>query len=464
MLITHELIRAVLNNLEDGIFLLDVNHFIVELNETAVSILNRPADEITGKHISQILSHKIDLILRDIKAGKTAGELQIKSGRQQKTYTVTLKPLPETASSPVRQMLVLRDITPRKDILAQLQNQRDLFADMVAVARTTAQEAGLHEVLRNAMKIAASITHAQSGSLLVLDEDFRIKESILHQRQTDTAQRDQIINQVLNEGIAGWVVEHCQPVLIHDTRLDKRWMTLPEQSYAARSVLSVPIFSSARIAGVLTLQHAEPHHFTAEHAGLMQAAADQIALVMNNAQTYEMQRRQARQQEIIIRFLRSTRDNLNLADAPGQAVRTIRELTEWTAVILLMLADDQEQLVIQAAAGDLPPLTATPTTSASDIFSQAFQAEQTIITTPLTQANSLLPGSVPFQSSIVTPLLYLGHKFGVLAALSDQPDAFQDGDIWLIETLAETMALTIANAHLSHSFSQIQPTVLSTIK
>ncbi|NKQ37429.1 MAG: GAF domain-containing protein [Chloroflexi bacterium] len=446
--IADELIQAVLNNLEDGVFLLTTDHYIVDLNDTAVSISDLPAEEIIGEHISQILSHKIDLIIRDIKAGKTDSEIQIGCPGQQKVYTVNLKPLPENLPHPARQMLVLCDITARKSALAQLQRQRDLFVDMVSVARVTAQDAGLHEVLRNAMEIATGITQAQYGSLLVLDEDFRIKESILHQRQATTAQRDQIITQVLDEGIAGWVVEHCQPVLIHDTQQDERWMTLPEQPYVSRSVLSVPIFSNTRIAGILTLEHPEPHHFTAEHAGLMQAAADQIALVMSNAQAYEIQRRQARQQDILVQFLRSTRDNLNLDDVTRTAVQTIQQLTGWTAVTLLMLEDDGNQLTVQSSAGDLPTLTSAPSATATDIYSQAFQAEKTIITTPLDQTKSLLPSQTPFQSSIATPLLYRGHKFGVLAALADQPDSFREHDIWLIEALAEATALTIANARL----------------
>ncbi len=445
---TNEFLQLILNNLEDGIFLLTADYRVVELNDTAVKITGLSPEEIIGEHISQILSYKTDLIVRDIKAGKTGNEIQLDGQGQQKTYAVSLKPLPETLPYPAKQMLVLRDITPRKNTLAQLENQRDLFVDMVSVARVTAQGAGLHEVLHNAMEIATGITHAQSGSLLVLDEDFRIKESILHQRQSTTVQRDQIITQVLDEGIAGWVVEHCQPVLIHDTRQDERWMTLPEQPYVSRSVLSVPIFSGARIAGVLTLQHPEPHHFTAEHAGLMQAAADQIALVMSNAQAYEIQRRQARQQDILVQFLRSTRDNLNLDDVTRTATHTIRQLTDWTAVTLLMLEDDGNQLVMQSSAGDLPPLTATPSATSTNIYSQAFQAEKTIITTHLDQADSLLPPHTPFKSSIATPLLYRGHKFGVLAALGDQANSFREYDIWLIEALAEATALAIANARL----------------
>ncbi|HFE65621.1 MAG TPA: GAF domain-containing protein, partial [Chloroflexi bacterium] len=446
--IANELIQAVLNNLEDGVFLLTADHTIVELNDTAVTLSDLPPEEITGEHISQILPYKIDLIIRDIKAGKTSNEIQIGCQGQQKVYTVNLKPLPENLPHPARQMLVLRDITPHKNTLTQLQNQRNLFVDMVSVARVTAQEAGLHKVLQNAMEIATGITQAQCGSLLVLDEDFRIKESILHQRQATADQRDQIITQVLDKGIAGWVVEHCQPVLIHDTQQDERWITLPEQPYVSRSVLSVPIFSGARIAGVLTLEHPEPHHFTAEHAGLMQAAADQIALVMSNAQIYEIQRRQARQQNILVQFLRSTRDNLNLDNVTRTAVQTMQQLTGWTAVTLLMLEDDGNQLTVQSSAGDLPSLIATPTAASSDIYSQTFQTEETIITTHLDQTNSLLPPHTPFQSSIATPLLYRNHKFGVLAALGDQADSFREHDIWLIEALAEATALTIANARL----------------
>ncbi len=442
--------RAILDNLAEGTFLLDPQQHILDVNQTALSIIGMSIEGVVGEHISQILSNKIDLILRDMASGNTVNELFLGRADNKRPYLVQYVSLSTHLATPLY-LLTLRDITPQKTAEQALRTQKELFANMVSVARITARDVGLHHVLQNAMDIAITITKAQWGSLILVNNDMTVKESILSRAELPTVQRGQIINKVLTEGVAAWVVEHCQPVLIHNAEEDERWLQLPTQPYIVRSVLSVPIISDTEVIGVLTLQHSEQHHFTAEDAGLLQAAADQIALVVHNAQMYEIQRRLARQQAILHGTLRTIGGQRDTNKVVHNAVATIRELTGWTAVSLFLLTDKGDQFVVRAASAQLAEQVGAFVSIESGIYGRSFQKETTLIENNLSQDKSLIIAHTEFQSGMATPLNYRNHKFGVLVAYGNDSILFSQHDTWLIEALAEAIALAITNARLFNS-------------
>ena len=130
------------------------------------------------------------------------------------------------------------------------------------------------------------LTGAEKGSLFLLDRNGVVIESILTRADTTPEQRSQLIGNVLDKGLAGWVRRHRRVGLIQDTHTDDRWLDLPDQPYAVRSVLAVPILRDDKLLGILTLLHAQTGHFSEETAELMEMTAGQIALALENARLY----------------------------------------------------------------------------------------------------------------------------------------------------------------------------------
>jgi signal transduction histidine kinase len=130
------------------------------------------------------------------------------------------------------------------------------------------------------------MSEATSGSLFLLDDAGTVTNSILTRGSATVEQRRAIIGSVMDRGLAGWVMRHRQVGLIADTRTDERWFTLPYEPYAFRSALAVPIMRGGQLLGILNLLHTEPEHFDTGTAHLMQLAAGQMALALDNARLY----------------------------------------------------------------------------------------------------------------------------------------------------------------------------------
>jgi len=179
-----------------------------------------------------------------------------------------------------------KELSKLKNEKAAFQAQRKLFENFVEMARSPSEVGMLKATLQKTMEISTELTGAEKGSLFLLDGNGVVTDSILTRGDATPEQRSQLIGTVLDKGLAGWVSNHRQLGLITDTKSDDRWLTLPDQPYSVRSALAVPILRGEELLGILTLLHSRPGHFSPEIATLMQVAADQIGLALENVRLY----------------------------------------------------------------------------------------------------------------------------------------------------------------------------------
>ena len=118
----------------------------------------------------------------------------------------------------------------------------------------------LHEVLDEIVEFVADLVSCDSCFIFVLEgEDLVLRAS----KNPHPEVLDRLKMQI-GQGIAGWVAEHREPVVIperasHDSRF-KTLTELPEDSYEA--ILSVPIVSRGRVVSVMNVQNRDPRVFT----------------------------------------------------------------------------------------------------------------------------------------------------------------------------------------------------------
>lgn len=164
--------------------------------------------------------------------------------------------------------------------------EQELFHALVTLWQTAKGSLMLKGVLQQVLKVARQLTGAEDGSLFLLDADGVVVESILARGATIRGQKQRLLGQVLDKGLAGWVGRHHQIGLIADTQEDERWLTLPYQPYQARSALGVPLLKGKTLIGILTLMHSQPGYFTRKSVYIMDRIATAMALILDNVQLY----------------------------------------------------------------------------------------------------------------------------------------------------------------------------------
>lgn len=173
--------------------------------------------------------------------------------------------------------------------------QHQLFKTYATIMQTASGSLMLRALLQDILQVAGRLTKAEESSLFLLNADGMVTESLLARGATPQRYKKQIIGQVLDQGLAGWVSRHRQVGLIKDTMDDQRWLTLPDQPYKVRSVLAVPILRGKRLLGIITLMHSQTGHFGGKSARLMEMTAESMALILENAQLHSQQQQLGQQ-------------------------------------------------------------------------------------------------------------------------------------------------------------------------
>ncbi|MBI5116943.1 PAS domain S-box protein [Candidatus Poribacteria bacterium] len=134
---------GVIRDMDDSVIMLDVRNRIVELNPACRRLSNLSGSEMIGSLIEQTLpnlSGHLDLPLNGV-----AREFILDRGISRSIYDVRVSPLQDRQNRPIGKVVVLRDITKRKEIERELQTHRERLEEMVR-ERTAELETSRMEV------------------------------------------------------------------------------------------------------------------------------------------------------------------------------------------------------------------------------------------------------------------------------------------------------------------------------
>lgn len=143
-------------------------------------------------------------------------------------------------------------------------------------------------LLKKIMESAMDLTSAESGSLLLYDEQGNLKF------QVNTGMSSRTMNNRIlkpGEGIASWVAENGTPLIINDVSKDKRFNLEfdNETGFKTSSVMCVPLINSNEIIGVIELRNKKQGFFTKQDEALLHSLADQASISIAQNRSNERQ-------------------------------------------------------------------------------------------------------------------------------------------------------------------------------
>ncbi len=443
--------EAMIEAVADGMLVIDEQNRIITLNPAAEHIFDVAAAGVVGQPIDQISpqwptlqpSHNARLEIPD--------EITVNGF----DYELRASPLNNRQGRTIGHLLALHDITRRKQIEQRLQSQRNLLENLVAVAHAITEAATLAETLHNILEVSESLTTAERGGLILLDASGLLVDSITEFEAKPSGAQNQTAAQLQHSGALTWVIAQRQLLLIEDTQQDgDRWVEIPGDAVPVRSVLAAPITRGARLLGVLILLHSHPGHFSAEHAQLIQAAVDQMSLALQNAQSYEAQRRMADRQTTLYEVLSAVGGQLDPDSVARVAVTQIERLTGWRNIVVATMRPDQHSMEIRGASGALVNALGMVIEIGRGIMGRAVATRRTQCVSDV-RRDVDYAGADPATRSELAVLLRRGNRIqGVLNIESQQLAAFDTYDISLAESLADAIGLALDNAQLYRAISE----------
>jgi len=175
-----------------------------------------------------------------------------------------------------------------------LRTERDRVTALYRISSELVSSLELDEVLDRALGLINQAVGVEQGSILLLDTEtgYLVYRAALG-RKEPLPHGGKITHFRRGVGLAGWVLEHNQAVLITGLEKDERWEVDPEKVGTSQSVMAVPLSSEHLVLGVMLLFHPRPDYFTPEHLRLVEAAATQVTAAVKNYDLYRLVRDQA---------------------------------------------------------------------------------------------------------------------------------------------------------------------------
>jgi len=142
----------------------------------------------------------------------------------------------------------------------------------------------LQKILQTVMEKISDLLQPDTWSLLMVDE--KTQELYFEIAIGHGAEKLKDVRLKPGEGIAGWVAEHGEPVLVEDVRCDKRFRPRIDEFMQAntQSVLCVPINGREQVLGVIELANClGKQSFSRKHIPTLKSLADYAAIALENA-------------------------------------------------------------------------------------------------------------------------------------------------------------------------------------
>jgi PAS domain S-box-containing protein len=347
-----------------------------------------------------------------------------------------------------------------KELMAQDHN-RSLLELLIGVSRDVATALDLRTVLQRLLYASLQNVGGERASIVVLDDTGKpVDATIVYGKQFHEHTTQQL-QETVERGLAGWVVQNLKPALVPDTSLDERWLRREDDAIersGPKSAICVPLLAREHLVGVLTLVHSVPNAFSEQHLELMQAIADQASIAVLNARLYTESQRTARVMSALAESAAAINTSLEMPDVwervLGQSMRALQVET-----MALALLTPEGDLIYHAAVGQ----------SSANILNRHVPAGQGLAGRVVKETRGLIIpdvtqypdfsdldrfGAIEIKALAIAPIQAEGRVIGILEAINPVAKVFDPDALLVMTGLGSFAGTTIQNARLYEQLQQ----------
>jgi GAF domain-containing protein len=337
------------------------------------------------------------------------------------------------------------------DRAQQSQRRIEELERLNEISRSVVRVLDLDQVLIRILREATRMLDVETGSVLLADPEtgelvFRV--SVKEGEAVDIPQRLKP-----GEGIAGWTVQHGEPLLVRDVHQDPRWYGEVKTGFFTRSVLCVPLKIDDHIIGALqALNKKGPVGFTDRDLVLLSNFATSATVAIENARLFA-EVRQAR----ALRAMNETAAVLSSTLELG----TILEIGLAKALDVVR-AEAGAVSLIDRAAGELIVMTTrgwrrgsvplgTRIPLGAGLSGRVAATGEILVTGDISPDLQLAVESFRdegTQAMVLVPMRAGGEVVGVFSAMSYTPRTFTAEEIDVLSAIGGIFGVAVQNARL----------------
>jgi two-component system NtrC family sensor kinase len=345
----------------------------------------------------------------------------------------------------------------RGQLYQAAQKRSDRLAVLNAVSSAVFSSLEPETVMQQVLTVTRQAFEAPEGALLLRDR--HTGEMFFALTSSGGRGGDQGLESVRLEpgqGVAGWVVEHDQAVLVDDVRTDGRWYAGVDDisGFDTRSLMSAPLRRRGEIIGAVEIVSSEKAAFSREDLGLLEALCSIAAAGLDNARLYAAMRSHADRLALLHQVGQALSSTLDYGEVIQAALTKIHDLFPADGVWFVEPGLRTDELRLVAALRDGTRVEVPLRLQSGEGFS-AWALERG---EPLLLGDSApVPGlsdhvdqhlGIQTRAMMAAPLVTTDRIIGAIAVSSSERQAYDRGDLNTLQAIASTMSVALENARL----------------
>jgi len=286
---------TLIENMRDGIIVVDLKNRIVDINPAAEIIINQSFKDVIGQPTTQILAEISDWISLSKETKTPVKVLNIGEGKNKKVFVLNLSPLSDANDQLIGHTIVFHNNTESHILNNNLKDQADRLAVLYEIGKAITSTLETSDLLELIYKQLSQIISCDAYFVSIyLPEEHMLDIRIL----IDKGKRYPPLKVNASEGFSSWIVKNRVPLLIQDLR--KEINSLPVKpimigdKQLTRSWLGVPMQIDNDLIGLLAVASYQPNVFDEMDQLLLEQIAQQAVLSIQNARIHEEVSRQAK--------------------------------------------------------------------------------------------------------------------------------------------------------------------------
>jgi signal transduction histidine kinase len=350
---------------------------------------------------------------------------------------------------------VNEELEAERQILEQrvADRTRELSA-LYEVTAVASESLDLDSTLERSLDQVLTVMRGEAGTIHLFDEPNKVLRLAVW-RDLPPAVVAAMDSLQPGNGLAGWVIEHGNPLVVPDIATDPRTLTI--RAKGSQAYVGAPMRARGRVLGILSVMGETGRQFEVEEVALLASIADEIGVAVENAQLYEAERAQRHQADTLLQVASVVSSTLDLNEVLARILDQLRRVVGYDSASVQLLEEGGLQLIAARGFADKQPILGA-IFAPDEVPHYRVVAEGQPLN--LADAPALYPAfhRPPFnhiRSWLGAPLRIQERIIGMIAMNRQEPGGFSEEEARLATAFADQAALALENARLYQQTEQL---------
>jgi len=443
---------ALIENMSDGVLVLDAEDRIVDINPAACQLIGVEASCI-GEDVDVALAAWPELVKVCRTAAETQAEFRL-GGAPPRYLGVHVSHLYDQRKLVTGRLIVLRDITERQQAEEEIRQHTAQLEALCQAGLHLTSTLELQPILEGILDHALKVVAADDAHIFLYDGERLAFGAALwadgHQQKPYAEPRPQ--------GLTCTVARNGEPIVVPDVNShplfrDYQW---------GGAIVGLPLRIGERVVGVMNIAFRRPRAFDESELRVLGLLADQAAIAIENARLYSAQQHLAQERGNLLAIVQATTSTLDMTEVLRLVAQRAAQACGADRCTILLLDEEGKTLIPamsqfasgrvdrkmwQLFKGTLYPRPLAEVPEAQQVFQEGrplFIPDVLISSLP---RYWIEPFNV--KSLLVVPMTSKGRPIGVMGLDHlEEGQGFTAEQVNLAVTIGAQAAIAIENAKL----------------